>query len=70
MTSRKPSINSKLRYDEHGNIIVGSFSNQEKLCYNGYICRSGYYDDKSVRNRKGKAAQKERNKLKQGIWED
>lgn len=67
--SKRPSLNSKLRYDEHGNLIVGTFSTQERMLFNAYSCGSGYYEDKSTRNRKGKAAQKERNKLRQGIWE-
>lgn len=66
----KPSLNSKLKYDEHGNIIVGSFSTQKPLYYNAFSCGSGYYKDKSERNRKGKAAQQLRNKLKNGCWDD
>lgn len=66
----KPSLNSSLKYDEHGNIIVGTFSTEEPVYYNAYSCGTGYYADKTAHNRKSKAAQKERNKLKQGCWDE
>jgi hypothetical protein len=68
--TKRPSVNKKLQYDEHGNIIVGTFKNESSVYFNAYSCRSGAFDDKTVRNRKSKAAQKERNKLKSGNWEE
>lgn len=68
--SNSPSLGRKLQYDEHGNIIVGTFTESNKMWFNPYSCRTGAFDDKSTRNRKSKASQKERNKLKRGEWEE
>lgn len=67
---KSPSLNKKLQYDEHGNIIVGTFKNQEKMYFDLSVCRCGAFDDKRPSNRKGKAAQKERNKLRKGEWDE
>lgn len=66
---RGVSLNKKLQYDEHGNIIVGTFKENNIMPkYNPYSCGVGVFKDKSSRNRKGKAAQQERNRLRKGEW--
>lgn len=72
MMSKKSglSLNRKLQYDEHGNIIVGSFKeNIVSPKYNAYSCGVGVFKDKSERNRKSKASQKFRNNLRKGNWD-
>lgn len=64
-----PSLNKKLQYDEHGNIVVGTFKESNKMWFNPYSCGTGVFEDKTTRNRKSKASQKERNKLKRGEWD-